>query len=70
MTDTFICPWCEQPATFEPVRFHDDGVEYACTNCGGRHTRKEGDPGCWYPFFPGDIARAFRAGPERPRGRD
>jgi len=54
------CPWCaqtiEQPRL---TRWHDDGCEYQCPECGQHHTRKEGDEGI-YAFFPGDIAAMTR----------
>jgi hypothetical protein len=54
---TFPCPWCGA-AGCRPCRWHDDGVEYRCPECGWRHTRKEGCSEALV-FFPGDIYGAL-----------
>lgn len=59
------CPWCQAGAEAidpKPVRMHDDGAEYRCTACGGRHTRKDTDPGSAFLVFPLDIYTAMQRG--------
>jgi hypothetical protein len=51
------CPWCEFGVAV-PCRWHDDGTEYRCRDCGGRHTRKVGSEDA-FAFFPADIYAAF-----------
>jgi hypothetical protein len=48
-----------------PRRWHDDGVEHECTQCGRRFTRKEGVEG-YFSFFPADLDAAFHNGTGKP----
>ena len=50
------CPWCERVIDRPRLlRLHDEGAEFECAYCTGRHTRKEGIEDEVFIFFPGDI---------------
>jgi hypothetical protein len=53
------CIWCETAAPAVPARCHGDAVEYECSHCGERYTRRPGCEDAVFVFFPGDIAAAF-----------
>jgi hypothetical protein len=53
-----VCPWCGKSPCL-PIRVGDRCREFLCEFCRMRHTRKAGQLGETYAFWPPDIDRAF-----------
>jgi hypothetical protein len=59
-----LCPGCGGLGPYSPRRYHDDGVEHECLNCGHRHTQREDRPGEAFCFFPGSLFATFPDSPD------